>query len=65
MTADANGEERTLSIRLEAQTFAALEQTAAERGQPAGELVARWVRERLAHEAERRLGRERPQRPGA
>jgi hypothetical protein len=52
-----------LTIELEQAMFAALQEAATERNTQPEELVARWVRERLAHEAERRLGRARPQRP--
>ena len=56
-------DEHTLSIRLDGKTFAALEQSAHGRDLQSAELVERWIRERLAHEAERAIGRERPQRP--
>ncbi len=62
MTEEAGGE-RTLAIRLDDKSYAALEQSARGRDLQPAELVERWVRERLAHEAERALGRERSQRP--
>jgi precorrin-6B methylase 1 len=62
MAADTAGGE-TVTLRLDRETHAALAATAAERGLAPAELVTLWVQERLAHEAERRLGRERPQRP--
>lgn len=62
MTANAGGE-RTLAIRLDEKSYAALEQSARGRDLQPAALVERWIRERLAHEAERSLGRERPQRP--
>lgn len=54
-----------LTVSLDQATFAALARAAAERELTPEALVARWVRERLAHEAERAKGRARPQRPGA
>ncbi len=62
MTADPGSGDRTLNVRLDAKVVAALTATAAERDLAPEDLVARWVQERLAHEGERRLGRERPQR---
>jgi len=53
----------TLRIALDQPTFDELVQTAGDRGMQPHELVERWIRERLAHERERRIGRERPQRP--
>jgi hypothetical protein len=64
MTANAEGSGLDLSVPLDAATFEALRRTAAERELEPAALVARWVRERLAHEAERAKGRARPQRPG-
>jgi hypothetical protein len=63
MTADPAGDGETLTLRLDPIAYAALAATAAERSLAPAELVTRWVQERLAHEGERRLGRERPQRP--
>jgi hypothetical protein len=60
---NSDHEDVTLTIRVDAATFASLQEAAGERGQGADELVTRWVRERLAHEAERKLGRARTQRP--
>jgi hypothetical protein len=59
------GTEYTLTIRVDGGTHEALRQAAGERETTAEELVARWVRERLAHEAERAKGRARPQRSEA
>lgn len=55
--------QRTLSINLEQSGYDALARAAGERDLQPAELVSHWVRERLAHEQERRLGRARPQRP--
>jgi hypothetical protein len=63
MTASSEGSEQALTIPLDAATFAALRRAAAERELEPAALVERWVRERLAHEAERAKGRARPQRP--
>ena len=52
-----------LVVPVDADTLTALRAAASERGLEPQELVARWVRERLAHERERGLGRERRQRP--
>ncbi len=65
MTADPGNDDGMLSVQLDPKVFAALIVTAAGRGIAPAELVSRWVQERLAHEAERRLGRERPQRPSS
>ena len=51
-----------LVVQLDSRTLEALQQAAEERGVAAGELASRWLRERLAHESERRLGRSREQR---
>ena len=53
----------TVHIPLDQPTFDELVQTAGDRGMQSHELVERWIRERLAHERERRIGRVRPQRP--
>jgi hypothetical protein len=63
MTAEPASDGETLTLRLEPNMYAALAATSAERSLAPAELVTRWVQERLAHEEERRLGRERPQRP--
>ncbi|HZU77429.1 MAG TPA: hypothetical protein VFA70_11735 [Dehalococcoidia bacterium] len=63
MTADHGDENQQLSLSLDAETLAQLRAVASERGMQPAELVVRWVRERLAHERERALGRARPQRP--
>jgi len=65
MATDGNTAGQPLTLQLDAATFEALQRTAAERGLAPADLVARWVRERLAHESEREKGRARPQRPGA
>src|SRR5690242_18428193 len=65
MAAQREGHEQALSIGLDAATAEALRRAAAERDVTPESLVSRWVRERLAHEAERARGRSRPQRPGA
>ncbi len=62
MATDAQQAGQALTIELDAATLAALQQAASDRGAAPEELVARWVRERLAHEAERTKGRARPQR---
>lgn len=64
MVADAGQGGQTLTITLDAATFAALQRSAAARDLEPAAVVAGWVRERLAHEAERAKGRARPQRPG-
>jgi hypothetical protein len=52
-----------LVIPLDVDDRQALEAAARERGTSAEELGGRWLRERLAHERERALGRAREQRP--
>ncbi len=63
MVANGDGSGQALTIELDAAALEALQRIAAERGLEPAALVARWVRERLAHEAEREKGRARPQRP--
>ncbi len=46
-------------VQLDLKTYEALQQAAEERGVPPNELALRWLRERVAHESERRLGRAR------
>lgn len=54
---------RQIMVELDAKTYDELMRSATEQGVRSDELVTRWVRERLAHESERRLGRARQQRP--
>jgi hypothetical protein len=43
--------EEPLTLKLDAATLTALQQTAQERGSSPEALVVGWIRERLAHEA--------------
>lgn len=63
MTTDATSSEHVLTVPLDVQLYAVLQQTAAEGDRSPADLVAHWICERLAHEAERKSGRAREQRP--